>query len=79
MHRITDGPDKGAWYHPHFLRGKPSSLRLVTRTAIKKNTTDRKVAKPEARPNFYVMPPIEMDTPDAAKSALGMNYPPYVY
>jgi hypothetical protein len=75
IHRITDGPDKGAWYHPQFLRGKPSSLCLIKRTAVKKNTTDRELAKPEAAPNFYVMPPIEVDSPDEAMSALGVNYP----
>jgi hypothetical protein len=76
-----DGPDFGAWYHPEFLRGKPSALAAVKRTAVKKDTsqaysTSLVKVQMKITPNFRGMPPIEMDTPEETKKALGENYLP---
>jgi hypothetical protein len=38
--RIVDGPDRDAWYHPHFLKGQPSGLTKLKRVAVKKNHID---------------------------------------
>ncbi|KAL3795319.1 hypothetical protein ACHAWO_006953 [Cyclotella atomus] len=46
--RIHMGPDLGGWYHHHFLRGKG---------------VDGGKAEVEMAPQFYDMPPIEVDTP----------------
>jgi hypothetical protein len=35
--RVMTGPDYGSWYHPSVVRGCPSQLKAVTRTAIKKD------------------------------------------
>ncbi|KAL7505672.1 hypothetical protein ACHAXN_004046 [Cyclotella atomus] len=74
--RILDGPDRGSWYHSKFLRGKPSSLALVKRTAIKSNVTETSTGHSSIlgnviTPNFCEMPSIELDTPEEAMKALG--------
>jgi hypothetical protein len=79
LQRIVDGPDLGAWYHPEFLRGKPSSLAAVKRTAVKKDASkaySTSLVKVQITPNLHKMPPIEMDTPEEAKEALGVDYLP---
>ncbi|KAL3791186.1 hypothetical protein ACHAWO_013617 [Cyclotella atomus] len=65
--RIHMGPDLGGWYHHHFLRGKPSDLVLIKRTPIKGNVVNGGKADVEMTPQFYDMPPIKMDVPDAPK------------
>lgn len=71
LHRILDGPDKGAWYHPYFLKGKPSALARVKRTAIKgKGTKNTSPSLSNMAPNFYEMPPIDIDTPAEAMKAM---------
>ncbi|KAL7504381.1 hypothetical protein ACHAXN_002042 [Cyclotella atomus] len=69
--RILDGVDHGAWYHPQFLRGKPSSLALVKRTAVKSNVPTITSSLPKL--DFYAMSPIEIDTPEEAEKALGYD------
>lgn len=56
---LGDGPDKGCYYHPLFLRGRPQMATLITR----KNdqgapATD---AEEEKEPNFYEMPHVFSD------------------
>jgi hypothetical protein len=46
------GPDKGAYYHELFLRGKPFLSRRIQRTKIKGEGA-RKPSYPEDEPNFY--------------------------
>lgn len=53
--RITVGPDKGAYYHELFLRGKPFLSYHINRTT-KKCKGPRKPANPDTEPNFYQMP-----------------------
>eukprot|EP00956_Cyclotella_meneghiniana_P002140 scaffold2418_cov58-Cyclotella_meneghiniana.AAC.14 len=65
--RIRDGWDRGGWYHPHFLRGRPSELALITRTAIKKKNAANDAPSSANQvnrlktPNFYEMPAIVPD------------------
>eukprot|EP00956_Cyclotella_meneghiniana_P002130 scaffold2418_cov58-Cyclotella_meneghiniana.AAC.4 len=66
-HRMIDGSDRGGWYHPHFLRGRPSELALITRTAVKKKNALDDVPSSDDHahrlktPNFYEMPAIVPD------------------
>jgi hypothetical protein len=55
--RITSGgPDRGSYYHPCFLRGRPGLCRSIDRQRVKGNGTRR--ANPLAsEPRFYEMTP----------------------
>ena len=51
--RITNrGPDKGAVYHPCFVRNQQELVQNMTRRRIKGNMV-RKAILPEHQPNFY--------------------------
>eukprot|EP00956_Cyclotella_meneghiniana_P002144 scaffold2418_cov58-Cyclotella_meneghiniana.AAC.18 len=69
-HRMIDGSDRGGWYHPHFLRGRPSELALITRTAVKKKNaanvapSSNDHAHRLKTPNFYEMLAIVPDQID---------------
>jgi len=67
--RITDGPDKGAYYHPKFLRGMPAKSAQIVRTRIK-GTKVRTATHPDDNPNFYEMPPLEPSKPKTTSSIL---------
>lgn len=62
--RLTSGgPDRGAYYHECFLRGRPFLSTRISRTRIK-GTWVRTSASPELEPNFYLMeslPDLEKD------------------
>jgi hypothetical protein len=51
----TPGPDKNAYYHEFFLRGKDSLANRIPRIKIK-GTGARKPSSPESEPNFYQKP-----------------------
>jgi len=53
--RITQGRDKGAYYHERFLRGKPCLTKGILRQKIK-GTKVKGLPSPETEPNFYSMP-----------------------
>jgi hypothetical protein len=53
--KITEGPDKGAYYHELFLRGKSFLAKNILRQKIKGNFV-RGIANPANEPNFYKMP-----------------------
>jgi hypothetical protein len=53
--RITQGEDKGAYYHEYFLRGRPDLLSHMVRITIK-GTGCKLPSSPETEPNFYTMP-----------------------
>lgn len=55
--RITAGRDKGAYFHEHFLRGKPQLCRQMERTRVNGKGC-RKPGNPNAEPNFYQLPPM---------------------
>ena len=50
--RITVGRDKGAVYHPCFVRNQPQMIQGMVRKKVK-GTKTRKVVLPESQPNFY--------------------------
>jgi len=53
FNRITAcGPDKGAVYHPCFVRYQPHLLQGMVRKRIK-GTKIRKAVNPDHQPNFY--------------------------
>ena len=65
VYRILDGTDRGAWYHPNFLRGRPNEVNTIT---IKSKKVDAEQGFLDWRlnaklntPNFYDMPPIEVE------------------
>jgi hypothetical protein len=56
--RLThDGPDRGAYYHESFLRGRQFLCANIHRTRIK-GTWIRTSSSPSEEPNFYAMQPI---------------------
>jgi hypothetical protein len=53
--RLThDGPDRGAYYHECFLRGRPFLCPKIQRTRVK-GTWVRTSSSPDSEPDFYVM------------------------
>lgn len=57
--RLTqDGPDKGAYYHELFLRGKAFLCKRISRTRVK-GTWVRTSSSPESEPKFLEMDPID--------------------
>ena len=65
--RITTGPDKGAYYHKWFLRGKPSLCNHMVRKRVNGKGC-RKPSNPSEEPNFYDMNPILPDKSDKSDS-----------
>lgn len=57
FNRITKGPDRGAYYHELFLRGKKFLSEGIQRNKIK-GTGKRMKSNPDAEPNFYRMAPL---------------------
>jgi hypothetical protein len=57
--RVSNGVDKGCFYHPLFLRGRPDICRIMLRTRVKGNygtVTRESDAKIECH-SFYDLPP----------------------
>lgn len=53
--RITCGPDKGAYHHPSFLRGRPDLAMLIQRTRVNGKGV-RRPGNPNKEPDFYSLP-----------------------
>lgn len=69
--RISAGPDKNAYYHLSFQRGRPDLISHIQRVTIK-GTGIRRAPTPEDEPNFYQqMPPSDDDAIEAASVARG--------
>jgi hypothetical protein len=58
---FTSGQDKGAYFHPQFLRGKIHLAQRIERISIK-TKRGRKRCSPETEPNFYTLPFLTGDT-----------------
>mmetsp|Transcript_16924 Transcript_16924/g.21415 ORF Transcript_16924/g.21415 Transcript_16924/m.21415 type:complete len:345 (-) Transcript_16924:343-1377(-) len=56
--RISSGPDKGAYYHELFLRGKVKLCTHMIRMRVK-GTKIKSASCPESEPNFYAMPALK--------------------
>ena len=52
-----DGPDRGAYYHQCFLRGRPFLCSNIQRTRVK-GTWVRTSSSPDTEPDFYLMEPV---------------------
>mmetsp|Transcript_11651 Transcript_11651/g.22264 ORF Transcript_11651/g.22264 Transcript_11651/m.22264 type:complete len:382 (-) Transcript_11651:258-1403(-) len=51
--RFCHGRDKGAYYHPCFLRGQRNLVRHMIRRKIKGNASQLRRPMPQEEPNFY--------------------------
>jgi hypothetical protein len=61
--RITaSGRDKGAYWHPMFVRGAPEMAVKMQRTRIR-GTGTRKPGNPNLEPDFYSMPALPTIAP----------------
>ncbi len=56
--RISSGPDKGAYYHELFLRGKDKLCTHMVRMRVK-GTKIKSASCPDSEPNFYTMPALK--------------------
>jgi hypothetical protein len=66
--RLThEGPDRGAYYHQHFLRGRFFLISHISRTRVK-GTWVRTSSSPKLEPDFY----LQME-PVRAPGLLDMN------
>jgi hypothetical protein len=68
--RLTHGPDKGAYYHNCFVRGKRHLCKGMIRQKIK-GTKVRKSLSPEDEPNFYDMGEQTQNVSSSGKTGLG--------
>ena len=62
FNRLTNGLDKGGYYHEMFLRGKVSLAFDIKRMRVK-GTGVRLPTNPDHEPNFYVLPPLSKTDP----------------
>ncbi|KAL7556463.1 hypothetical protein ACA910_006176 [Epithemia clementina (nom. ined.)] len=73
--RITQGPDKGAYYHEKFLRGRPFLAAQMTRVQARGLRGRKKVTE---EPNFWNMPwvkPVESIPPTTNRSHRAVAQP----
>jgi len=59
--RVASGRDRGAYYHPLFLRGRPDICKVMLRTRVKGGAdsiipADCKVSPNQAKASFYTLP-----------------------
>jgi len=75
--RVTNGADKGAYYHSSFLRGMPRLCREIKRTVVNGKGV-RTPADPSKDPEFYSMPPIPSIVPALLELPLEMPEVPAI-
>jgi hypothetical protein len=56
--RLTCGLDRGCYYHPKFLKGRPDLCEVLIRQNVK-GTKVRVPSDASNEPNFYADPPLE--------------------
>lgn len=71
FNRLTNGLDKGGYYHELFLRGKVSLAYDIHRMRVK-GTGVRMPTNPESEPNFYALPPVTTENVYDAPSSSAM-------
>jgi len=57
--RISQGKDKGAYYHEYFLRGTFSLADHITRVRVK-GTKVRAASSPDSEPDLYTLDPMPL-------------------
>lgn len=57
------GPDRGAYFHPYFLRGDSTLCHRIERIKVK-GKGHRKPSIPEEEPDFYTFPPLPQWKPN---------------
>jgi len=55
--RVSIGPDRNSYYHRYFLQGRVDLCRLMKRPGVQEKVP----IDPCTEPNFYAMPPIDID------------------
>lgn len=65
--RITQGADKGGYYHELFLRGKLFLVKEISRIQIK-GTGVRSKSNPDQEPDFYSMPWVSPESSSSSSS-----------
>jgi hypothetical protein len=70
--RITEGPDRGAYYHERFLRGMPFLAARISRQKVK-GTQVKGLPSPETEPDFFSMPFVMRTS--SLPSVVGMETP----
>jgi hypothetical protein len=75
--RVTNGADKGSYYHPSFLRGMPQLCRDMKRTVVNGKGV-RTRPDPSQHPEFYSMSPIPSIDPSFLELPLEMPEVPPV-
>lgn len=71
-----DGPDRGAYYHQCFLRGRPFLCSNIQRTRVK-GTWVRTSSSPDAEPDFYRMDPVN-EQPQQQREQARENVPTWL-
>jgi HSF-type DNA-binding len=69
FNRLTQGRDRGGYYHEYFLRGKPSLSMRMTRVKVK-GIGIKAISTPDQEPNFYALPPVTQSVATANTSAV---------
>jgi hypothetical protein len=76
--RCCRGPDAGAYYHPHFLRGKRMLTRHILRTKIKGCGNKTTIKRQDSDPDFYAMAPLEEDHESTGGYSAAVDAPPTI-
>jgi HSF-type DNA-binding len=57
FNRLSQGRDRGGYYHECFLRGKPFLAARMSRVKVK-GTRTKAASNPDKEPDFYALPPV---------------------
>jgi hypothetical protein len=69
--RIQDGPNRGGYYHPNFIRGSPALLKRI----IRKRTSERTMGEDVCMTTGHLVSPCHISTQGAVASALSNPLP----
>ena len=72
--RLTSGPDKGAYYHEHFLRGQRARVQQLNRHKIKGVSARRPVVQ-DTEHNILKMPHMLHSKTSSIRTNIRINAP----
>jgi len=72
--RLTTGRDKGAYFHPHFLRSERTRIQRMSRQKIK-GTKVRRAVVPGMEPSFWQMPFMPNNEKMSSNSSIRIKLP----